>query len=120
MEAVVCPHANGVGGYSNSLWYLPVRAQAALGAAHRAVKGRLIVIKELTPERWQRLKVLFDETLSVTAGRRENFLAQACADDPSLRREVVSLIESYERTNTLIVDSPVLGLAANLLVGEEH
>jgi serine/threonine protein kinase len=51
----------------------------------------------MTPERWQRIKQIFDEALAMEANRRVAFLDQACAEDAELRREVTSLLAADEQ-----------------------
>jgi serine/threonine protein kinase/tetratricopeptide (TPR) repeat protein len=50
----------------------------------------------MTPERWQRVKELFQSALAQQQDGRAAFLANACADDASLRVEVESLVAAYE------------------------
>jgi len=60
----------------------------------------------VTPERWERVKALFDSALRRPTGERHVFLGEACAGDANLRREVESLLASYERAGTFI-DEPI-------------
>ncbi len=54
----------------------------------------------LTPARWQRVKEIVADALDRSAADRATFVANACADDDSLRHEVESLLEhSEEKTN---------------------
>jgi len=46
----------------------------------------------MTPERWQQIKVALYDALEVPPERRSEFLAQACAEDEALRREVESFL----------------------------
>jgi serine/threonine-protein kinase len=50
----------------------------------------------MTPERWQRIAELFESALQQEPGQRAAFLAEACADDPELGREVERLLDSHE------------------------
>jgi len=50
----------------------------------------------MTPERWQRVKELFQSALEGEASQRAAFLDAACAGDPSLRRQVEALLASHE------------------------
>ena len=45
-----------------------------------------------TPERWARIERLYHEALACAAHERASFLADACAGDDALRREVESLL----------------------------
>jgi hypothetical protein len=48
-------------------------------------------------ERWSRAKELFTAALAQPEQARGPFLADACADDPALLREVESLLHAYEQ-----------------------
>lgn len=52
----------------------------------------------MTPERWARLKDLFNSALECDPEKREVFLQQACGQDESLRAELDSLLSAYQRT----------------------
>ena len=71
----------------------------------------------MTPERWGRIKEVFESVLDVEPARRETFLAKVCAGDDALRHEVDSLIESHEKSGTFI-DSPAYEAVAELLADE--
>jgi len=47
----------------------------------------------MTPERWQQIRDVLAQALSLAPGDRSAFLNQACSSDPSLRREVETLLE---------------------------
>src|SRR5256712_1742424 len=55
----------------------------------------------MQPERWRRIEELFQSALDHDPSQRGAFLDEACAGDPSLRREVESLIVSYEKSGNL-------------------
>ena len=44
--------------------------------------------------RWERIQEIFADALALADGEREVFVAQACADDEEMRREVYSLLEA--------------------------
>ena len=48
----------------------------------------------MTPERWRRVRTLFDEAVERAPEERSFFLREACAGDPDLEREVGSLLAS--------------------------
>lgn len=50
----------------------------------------------MSPERWQRVRVILEDALELEAGRREAFLASACGGDTQLRDEVVSLLDDTD------------------------
>jgi serine/threonine protein kinase len=51
----------------------------------------------MTFERWERIKQIFDEAVSLESDRRAAFLDQVCADDTEVRREVISLLAADEQ-----------------------
>src|SRR5215510_15575123 len=71
---------------------------------------------DLTPERWQQIKVVLHSALELKPQQRSGFLAKACADDPALRQEVESLlaVDDQERL------APMIGktIAHYRIVGE--
>ena len=46
----------------------------------------------MTPERWQRIHAIFDEALRRAPAAREDYLEQACANDPEVRALVSELL----------------------------
>src|SRR5882672_1683249 len=56
----------------------------------------------MTPERWQQLKQIFHSALERNPAERSAFLSVACADDPTLRSEVESLIASHDQAGDSI------------------
>jgi serine/threonine protein kinase/Flp pilus assembly protein TadD len=72
----------------------------------------------MTPERWQQIKEIFNSALQHEPGERYVFLSSACGEDESLRKELESLIASYEKEGSFI-DSPAYQAAAELIVNEK-
>jgi eukaryotic-like serine/threonine-protein kinase len=68
----------------------------------------------LTPERWQRVKELFESALEYEAEERAAFLNAACRDDSSLRRAVESLIVSYEEDKSFL-ETPAVAAAPSFI-----
>ena len=68
----------------------------------------------MTPERWHRIKELFESALERPPEKRYAFLDHACDGDEFLRKEVESLITAHEQTGSFI-DSPAYELGAELL-----
>ena len=64
-------------------------------------------------ERWQQIEKLFYTVLERTPNERGALLAEACAGDDELRREVESLLATHEQGSLL--DTPAADLAADLL-----
>src|SRR6185369_8910223 len=69
----------------------------------------------MNAERWKQVDRIFHAALEREAGRRADFVDQACAGDETLRKEVQSLIASHERAGGFI-ETPAADLAAELLV----
>jgi serine/threonine protein kinase len=72
----------------------------------------------MTPDRWQKVKEIFQAALDRAAGERSAFLSEACGVDEALRREVESLLASHEKDGSFI-DSPIYEAAAELIVNEK-
>jgi eukaryotic-like serine/threonine-protein kinase len=56
--------------------------------------------------RWDRLDELFDEASSLPEAERDPFLARACAHDPALRAEVLSLLRHSVSGDVLLLAGP--------------
>src|SRR5688572_5294538 len=69
-------------------------------------------------ERWEQIERLYHSTLEKEVGERAAFLANACASDEAMRREVESLL-AYEDQAENFIESPALEVAAQL-IAEEH
>jgi eukaryotic-like serine/threonine-protein kinase len=61
----------------------------------------------VTSERWQQVKKVLAEALEQKPEGRRDYLDQACAD-PSLRREVESLIAAHEQGDSSFMERPVV------------
>ncbi|HEX6730121.1 MAG TPA: serine/threonine-protein kinase, partial [Pyrinomonadaceae bacterium] len=70
----------------------------------------------MTPEQWQQVKELFEAALECGPGPAERFvlLAQGCAGDEEVRREVESLLAAHA-DDSGFMNTPV----GNLLVGDK-
>jgi Tol biopolymer transport system component len=66
----------------------------------------------VTPERLREIERLFHEARERTPAERDAFLARACADDPTVRREVESLLAQPPAG---VIDAPVGALLAELV-----
>jgi serine/threonine protein kinase len=67
----------------------------------------------VTPERLREIERLFHAARERTPGDRDAFLARACADDSTLRREVESLLAQPPAG---LIDAPLGALVAELVV----
>lgn len=64
----------------------------------------------MTPERWQQVKELVAEALSVEARERSRFLAKVCSTDPALYQEVHQLLALESEADAFLESSPVVEL----------
>src|SRR6266516_6928954 len=71
----------------------------------------------MTSERWQQVNDLFQLAAERTPEERTTFLQTACQGDEGLRREVESLIASYERAENFI-ESPAFEVVPELLTDD--
>jgi Tol biopolymer transport system component/serine/threonine protein kinase len=72
----------------------------------------------MTPEQWHRVKEVFEQALERDSNRRAAFLDEVCDGDVALRREVESLIESYEKEENFL-SLPAMAAAATSLLDEQ-
>src|SRR5689334_6700443 len=66
----------------------------------------------MTPERWQQVKEIFNSAITHRPEERGLFISQACSGDEELRSEVESLIASHEQSGSFI-DQPAFEAAAS-------
>ena len=71
----------------------------------------------MTPERWRQVDELFKAALERAPDERAAFLRQAGAGDEALRREVESLLRSYEQGGSFM-EAPAVAAAARSLLGD--
>ena len=69
-------------------------------------------------ERWQQINDLFQSATELPPQERATFLDEACHGDKGLRREVESLLASYERAANFI-ESPAFAVAPELLTNDD-
>src|SRR5215475_8851159 len=68
--------------------------------------------------RWGQIKEIYDRALDLSREEREGFLAEACAGDDDLRREVESLLAAHADAGTFL-QAPAVEVAAREIVTEE-
>jgi len=73
--------------------------------------------KVMTPERWQKVKEIFQGALNRAPAERAAFVAEASGGDDLVRQEVESLMSSDGRDGTFL-DSPAYEEAAEMIVDE--
>ena len=83
-----------------------------------AAEGAQPKVRNVTPERWQRINELFRSTLEREPEGRSAFLDQACAEDNPLRLEVETLIASHDQSESFM-EAPAFEAAAELLAGDQ-
>src|SRR2546428_6693868 len=71
----------------------------------------------MTPERWQQVDRLLEAALERPPAERAAFLKQACAGDEELRREVASVLLSYDQAGSFI-ETPLEDVVSGILDNE--
>src|ERR1700674_3904140 len=71
----------------------------------------------MEPQRWRQIEDLFHSALDCEPGGRAVFLDSACAGDASLRKEIESLLTSYEKES--FTETPAFGEGIKLLEENE-
>src|SRR5215210_2267496 len=91
---------------------LTTHAQAEIARAH-AIRKRL----EITMDReaWERVKEIFAAARELPAAARPDFLTEACAGDPAVRREVESLLAAQSGIGESFLAEPAAGEAFRLI-----
>ena len=69
-------------------------------------------------ERWARTERLYHEALACGANERGSFLADACAGDDALRREVESLLAHDGRAAFLSTPAVPIGIDGGMRIGQ--
>jgi Tol biopolymer transport system component len=72
----------------------------------------------MTPDRWQKVKEIFQSALDRPSRERSAFLIDACREDEALHREVESLLAAHEKEGSFI-DSPAHEAAAESILDEK-
>ena len=71
-------------------------------------------MSETDPQRWQRVKEIFEGALEKHGAEREAFLDRVCNGETEVREEVESLLRSYEVAGSFM-ESPAVAHAADAL-----
>ena len=69
----------------------------------------------MNPERWQKIKDVFDAASEIESSKRIKFLDNACVNDAKLRSEVQKLLDSFEQAESFI-EQPAAGEVASLIL----
>ncbi len=75
-------------------------------------------MSETDPQRWQRVKEIFEGALERHGAERDSFLEQRCDGDVAVRAEVESLLRSYEVAGSFM-EAPAVAQAADDLAAEQ-
>ncbi len=62
----------------------------------------------MTPERWQQIRDLLQSAMEIEPAQRSGYLERHCSDDPSLRKEVDSLLLAERKVQISFLESPAL------------
>ncbi len=73
----------------------------------------------MKPERWEQIEKLYNAAMEHEPARRAEFLAEACAGNASLRREVESLLEQGDKEGSFIEVPAMEKVARDLAPGPE-
>jgi len=65
----------------------------------------------LTPEAWQRVREVLDRAIELNPANRAAYLDEACGGDRELRREVESLMASFERAGETFLEGRAIDVA---------
>jgi len=65
----------------------------------------------MTPERWQRVRTVFDSAVSLPTGDVDEFLRRACGGDADLEAEVRHMLDEHVRSGLLDHGTPPLAAA---------
>lgn len=71
----------------------------------------------MDPERWHRVKEVFEAAVERDPAQRSAFLDEACSGDPGLRSEVESLLTRHDDPDDFL-EKPVYEAAADLFEGD--
>ena len=72
----------------------------------------------MDPERWRQVEQVYQAAVVQDASRRAGFLAEVCAGDEQLRREVESLLAHVDGGESFL-EAPALNVAARALAGDQ-
>ncbi len=89
---------------------------------------KILSEKKMTPEKWQKIKGLFEAAQDILPNKRKRFLENACGGDGELIQEVEKLLGSFENSESFLENPAVAEafsmfeekktLAANQTTGE--
>lgn len=84
----------------------------------RTEATKILADDSMTPERWQKIKGLFEAVQEVPAENRERFLEKLCRDDPALKSDIKRLLAASENAEEFLED-PAIAEVATLFQNQE-
>ena len=72
----------------------------------------------MDPDRWQKIEQIYNAAIELEPDRREAWLAEACAGDESLRKEVEALLQSNSEDGCFMKE-PAMQFAARALAEDQ-
>ena len=74
---------------------------------------KILSDEKMTPEKWQKIKSLFEAAQEIAPDKREKFLENACGADDDLKKEVEKLLNSFDEAETFM-NKPAVAEAASM------
>ena len=71
----------------------------------------------MKPQRWKEIEKLYNAALEIDPGRRREYLAQTCAGDESLRKEVERMLDC-EQEASMFIEAPAIEMLAQGLAAD--
>jgi serine/threonine protein kinase len=69
----------------------------------------------MTPDNWHKIEAVLQDALDLPQQQRGAFVAEACSGDEVLEREVISLVDAFDRSGDFI-EAPALASDAEVLL----
>ena len=69
----------------------------------------------MSPDQWQKLKVLFAQAVQLSPAQRATFLSEQCAGDSELREELESLLSHHSQASSFI-EQPAVDKVASVIL----
>jgi serine/threonine protein kinase/Tol biopolymer transport system component len=76
-------------------------------------------MSRVSSEHWQQVKELFERALEFRGAERTSFLERACGNDVELRKELDSLLRSYDSADSFM-ETPAVGSAAESILSQSR
>src|SRR5579862_4962889 len=63
----------------------------------------------MDPEKWRRIKEVFDSAIALQTGAQSEYIAKACQDDSQVLNEVQTLLRHHQEANSRFLNQTPLG-----------